>query len=59
MSKDPELMRCWHCGEKMIWGNDFSFEDYCIFDFDGIVSTFSCSNCLANAEVYLPFEEEE
>ena len=21
-------LKCWHCGEDMIWGNDFDFEDY-------------------------------
>ena len=39
-------MNCWHCNSKVIWDADFSFEDYGM-DGEGIVSTFSCSNCNA------------
>ena len=21
-------MKCWHCGTELIWGGDFTFEDY-------------------------------
>lgn len=51
-------MECWHCKSDFIWGGDFSFEDYGIDDRDGIVSNFSCSECSATAEVYLPTGEE-
>jgi len=51
-------MNCWHCGKEFIWGGDHSFEDYGC-DGEGIVSNFSCSNCRATAEVWLPFGEEE
>ena len=50
------LMRCWHCGKEMVWGSDFSFEDYGR-EGEGIVSSFSCQNCPATAEVWLPIEE--
>ena len=51
-------MCCWHCGTPMIWGADFSFEDYGM-DGEGIVSNFSCPNCPATAEVYLSIEEKK
>lgn len=52
-------MNCWHCKSEMIWGSDFSFEDY-NEEGEGIYSSFTCSNdeCLATAEVRLPFEVE-
>ena len=53
------FMECWHCKSDFIWGGDFSFEDYGIDDRDGIVSNFSCSECSATAEVYLPIGEKE
>lgn len=49
-------MKCWHCGHDLIWGADFDFEDFG-YDGDGIVSTFSCSNCNAIAQVMLSDEE--
>mgnify|MGYP003110858497 FL=1 len=48
-------MKCWHCGHNMIWGNDFDYEDYGL-EGKGIISSFSCSNCEATAEVHLPIE---
>ena len=39
----------------MIWGGDFDYEDYGM-EGEGIVSNFSCSNCEATAEVYLPLD---
>ena len=50
-------MRCWHCGTEMIWGADFSFDDYGR-EGEGIVATFSCSNCPATAEVSLLIADE-
>ena len=50
-------MKCWHCGHDLIWGSDSDWEDT-----DGnqcMVSYFSCSNCKAFVEVYLPNEEED
>jgi hypothetical protein len=42
----------------MIWGNDFSFEDYCM-DGDGIVATLSCSKCPTTADFYQRLDEDE
>ena len=36
-------MNCWHCNTELIWGGDFTFEDYGLED-DGIVSNLSCPN---------------
>ena len=45
-------MNCWHCNNKLIWGADFTYEDYQL-EGEGIVSTLSCSKCNAYVEVYL------
>ena len=50
-------MKCWHCNSEMIWGSDFSYEDYGI-EGEGIVSEFSCSTCACTATVYCPIEAE-
>ena len=50
-------MKCWHCGEEVIWGGDHSFEDYGE-EGEGIVSNLSCSNCEATYLCSLPLEEE-
>lgn len=42
---------CWYCGHEMIWGGDFTFEDYGI-EGEGIVANLSCPNCGAYAEFY-------
>lgn len=48
---------CWFCREgKMIWGSDFSFEDFGI-DGEGIVAILTCPNCDAQAEFYLDLGE--
>lgn len=52
------MTNCWFCGNEMIWGCDFSYEDFCM-DGDGIVATLSCSHCNATAEFYQPFDEDE
>jgi len=45
-------MNCWHCNNKLIWGADFTYEDYQL-EGEGIVSTLNCSKCNAHVEVYL------
>lgn len=50
--------KCFLCGSRVIWGCDFMFEDYGM-DGDGIVHTYTCSNCGAAYEVYESFEGEE
>lgn len=48
---------CWVCKEaEMIWGGDFSFEDYGI-EGEGVVTNLSCPNCGASAEFYTKIEE--
>lgn len=46
-------MECWHCNSKLIWQNDFMFEDYGV-EGDGIVTVLICSNeeCNSIIEVY-------
>ena len=53
-------MNCWHCNTELIWGGDFTFEDYGLED-DGVVSNLSCPNeeCETYVEVYLKFKDEE
>ena len=52
-------MNCWHCNTKLIWGGDFSYEDYGL-EGDGIVSNLSCPNkkCNADVLVYLPIKDD-
>lgn len=49
---------CPRCGYSLIWGGDFSFDDYGL-EGDGIISNFTCSNpnCHTNIEVYTSDEE--
>ena len=49
-------MNCWFCGRALIWGSDFSFEDYGI-EGDGIVATFSCPSCDATFEGYSKIDD--
>lgn len=55
------MTHCWFCGSKMIWSNDFDFEDYGIFDKEGIVAVLSCSNedCGTHAEFYQGLNKED
>ena len=43
-------MKCWHCGEGLIWGGDHDSED------DGYVmdTNLSCPGCESQVMVYLP-----
>jgi len=52
------MMNCWFCQGDMIWGADFSYEDYGL-EGDGIVATLTCSECEAFAEFYTKPEEED
>tara|TARA_R110002110_G_scaffold74670_1_gene197674 strand:- start:65 stop:295 length:231 start_codon:yes stop_codon:yes gene_type:complete len=51
-------MNCWHCRSELIWGGDFSFEDYGL-EGDGIISNLSCPNCPTNVEVYYKIDNED
>lgn len=51
-------MKCWFCNGELIWGADFSYEDYG-FDGEGIIASLNCSNCNATFEGYLDLDNEE
>ena len=47
---------CFHCGHRsVVWGSDFSFEDYGL-DGEGIIHSCTCSNCGAEIEYRVPIE---
>lgn len=50
-------MNCWHCGARLVWSNDFSFDEVGL-EGEGIATRLNCSNCSAIVEVYLPLDEE-
>ena len=50
-------MNCWHCGTELIWGADFSGEDYDLPEI-AIVTKLSCPKCDSYVEVYLPKDED-
>ena len=50
-------MNCYRCNNELIWGGDFTYEDY-HHEGEGIVTNLSCSRCSAYVEVYLPDEWE-
>ena len=52
-------MKCFHCGEELIWNCDYSYEDYGIDDRDGIVHVLSCPYCGALWEGFIPLDEDE
>ena len=37
-------MKCWWCGEDLIWGGDHSYEDHGM-EGEGVVANLSCSKC--------------
>ncbi len=49
-------MNCWHCNTELIWGADFSGEDYHL-DEIAIVTNLSCPKCQSYVEVFLPKDE--
>ena len=50
MSEEEEKVnRCWYCGGKLIWQNDFAYSD--IYGAgEGIVTYLTCSECGAEVE---------
>lgn len=52
-------MRCWFCGEELIWGADFNSEDFG-YEEGGIVATLHCPNCDAMFEglVYGDYDKQ-
>lgn len=51
------MANCWFCNSELIWGGDFSREDYGM-DGEGIVANLTCSGCGAYVEFYSPVDEE-
>lgn len=53
------MFYCPACGQfTAIWQSDFDAEDVG-YILPGIVSYYTCTNCHAEIEVYVPIEEEE
>lgn len=50
------MNKCYYCGGNVVWDSDFSFEDECL-EGEGIVQFYHCSECGAEIEVRIPFEE--
>ena len=50
---------CPRCGNSLIWGGDFDFEDYG-YEGEGLVSNFICGNpkCNTFLEVYTKYDNE-
>lgn len=54
------MYECFHCGSRsVIWGADFTFEDYGIDDEEGIVHECHCTNCGAEITYWIPIKTEE
>ena len=54
-------MKCWHCEEELIWGNDHSYDDYGI-EGEGIVTNLNCPNSdcgVSQVLVYLDCKKED
>ena len=53
------MYECFHCLERaVIWDSDFSFDD-CGYEGDGIVQFLHCTNCGAEIEYRIPFDNDE
>lgn len=52
-----DIMNCFFCGGRVIWGCDYSFEDF-MLDGEGIVSVHTCSECGAEWQGYLSCDED-
>lgn len=50
-------MKCPVCGNEMIWGNDFDYEELG-FKSKGITSVYDCK-CGVEVEVYCPINKKE
>lgn len=52
------MYECFNCHKKTVgWVGDYDFSDLG-YDGEGIVSIYHCSNCEADIEYAIPFEEE-
>ena len=49
------MVECYNCRTEMIWGNDFSFEDFA-YEGECVVSSFTCPTCDTYAEFVVPIK---
>lgn len=49
---------CPRCGSILVWGSDFTFEDYG-YEGNGLVSNYSCCWCGVDVEIRYPEDIEE
>ena len=53
------MYECFNCGAKaVIWGADFDPSDYG-YEWKGVIHHCHCSNCGADIEYFVKFEEDE
>lgn len=53
------MYECFHCGARsVIWGGDFTFEDYGI-EGEGLIHECHCESCGADIIYYIPIPNEE
>ena len=53
------MFECFHCGARaVVWQCDYDFEDFG-YEGTGIVQCLCCSNCGADIEYRIRFDEEE
>ena len=50
-------MKCWHCGQELIWGGDHDIEDE--DEEFSMVTNLSCPGCHSHIDVYYPKEKHE
>ena len=48
MKVKRHIMRCYDCGDELIWGGDHDNEDIK----DGIISNYNCSKCDCTVIIY-------
>lgn len=48
------MYECFNCRGEVIWDADFTFSDYGLDDYDGIVHECHCTKCGARIVYYCP-----
>ena len=51
-------MRCWYCGEDMIWESDFNYDEV-YGEGDGIVTYLHCPSCGADCKFSRRDDEDD
>lgn len=52
------MANCFHCGEEVVWDNDFTYEDLG-YEGEGIIHMCHCPNCGAEIEYRIPLDNDE